>query len=295
MFTDLSKTNVSSCQKESGFTQWDALCLAGVVSVLFLLATTASGNSRWSSESQAARCKMNLKLLQQAFQLYAEDNDGVLVENEDNENGGWVRGIIDFSGGPFNRSAKAMMDPSVNLLAPYTQDAYIYRCPSDKSIIRSRNEAYLRVRSVSLSGAMGTDRLGNPVTGGWLPSADGWKVFTSLSDLEAGPPSQLITFMVEHPDSINDASFGFRMPGIPSNFPDFESESTHWVDFPASFHNGGDSIAFADGSVQTRYWTDERSVVGPSYGRGIATNPTQPNNADILWLAARISRPSINQ
>lgn len=273
----------------------DCICLLGTIAMLFLVGTSALGNSRWSTESQSARCRMNLKLLQQAFQLYSEDNDGTLVVNEDNPSGGWVREFMTFNGAHYpNRSAKFLIDPTLGLLGPYTKDAYVYRCPSDHSKIDFRGKSYLRVRSVSLSGAIGTDRFGNPVTGGWLPSSAGWQVFTSTSQLEFNSPSLLITFMVEHPDSINDGSFALQMPGSPNNFPSLDPIRTRWIDFPASFHNGGDSIAFADGSVGTRYWTDQRTVVGPSYGRGIATTPVQVNNSDILWLAVRMTRPRQN-
>lgn len=291
MFIRHSEDTKAFSKKQSGFSKWDALCMTGVLSILLLLATSATGNSRWTVESQAARCRMNLKLLQQAFQFYAWENENVLVLNGDNEFASWVKSIMNFNGGNlFNRSAKSLMDPSLNLLAPYTKDAYIYRCPADKSRVLNRGKSYLRVRSVSLSGAMGTGVDGDPVFNTWLPAFAGWKVFSRLSELEMGPPSQLITFMVEHPDSINDGNYSFEMPGDPSNFPNFNS-TTRWVDFPASFHNGGDSIAFADGSVLTRYWEDERSVVGPTYGGGILTTPSQRNNVDILWMAARISRP----
>ena len=280
---------------QSGFTKMDCMCLLGTIAILFLVGTSALGNSRWSTETQSARCRMNLKLLQQAFQLYAEDNDGTLVVNEDNSFGGWVRENMNFNGAHLpNRSAKHLIDPTLGLLGSYTKDAYIYRCPSDHSIVRFRGKAYLRTRSISLSGAMGTTRNGLPTRGGWLPSSAGWQVFSSISQLEANSPSLLTTFMVEHPDSINDGIFAFQMPGSPSNFPEFNPRNTRWVDFPASFHNGGDSIAFADGSVGTRHWTDQRTVVGPTYGRGIATTPMQPHNSDILWLAVRMSRPRQN-
>ncbi len=278
-----------------GFTRTDCLVLAITLLVLLLLGSSAMGNSRWSNETQAARCRMNLKRLQDAFQMYAEDNDGTLVVNEDNSFGGWIQENMSFDGSRVqNRSAEFMMNPETHLLWPYVKDAYVFRCPSDYTQVRFRGKSYQRVRSVSLSGAMGTDRFGIQARGFWLPASAGWQVFSNLAQLEAGSPSLLITFMVEHPDSINDGTYAFQMPGNPSNFPEFNSAQTRWVDFPASFHGGGDSIAFADGSVGTRYWTDPRTIVGPTYGSGIATTPSQANNTDILWLAARMSRPRQN-
>lgn len=65
------------------------------------------------------------------------------------------------------------------------------------------------------------------------------------SDLVRPGPSRLFVFIDENPLSINDANIIF------------DPDIAQWVDCPASYHNGGSGMSFADGHAQIKRWTDQ--------------------------------------
>jgi prepilin-type processing-associated H-X9-DG protein len=75
----------------------------------------------------------------------------------------------------------------------------------------------------------------------------------------------------EDPGSIND-DFFLEIPSNPNQ----------WVDLPASYHNNGSGISFADGHSQIKRWTDK----GVLSGAGIFT-VRDPTSSDLTWLQAR--------
>lgn len=94
-----------------------------------------------------------------------------------------------------------------------------------------------RIRSVAASQAAGT----------WRTEEGKWKVFARDSDVVRA--SQIFVFTDEHPASINDGGFGFRMPDS------FSATSQQgWVDFSAGFHGGSGAFSFVDGHAEIHRW-----------------------------------------
>ena len=66
-------------------------------------------------------------------------------------------------------------------------------------------------------------------------------------------PGRVWVFLDEHPDSINDGTFQY--------VPGFTPTSYAWQDLPASLHDGGCSISFADGHSMIKKWSDSRTTM----------------------------------
>ena len=65
------------------------------------------------------------------------------------------------------------------------------------------------------------------------------------SDLVRPGPSQLFVFLDENPLSISYGTF-ICEPGV-----------EQWMAAPATYHNGGGGLSFADGHAEIKRWTDQ--------------------------------------
>ena len=102
-----------------------------------------------------------------------------------------MRGIIDYKpNNPHNTNLKGLMDPKYAKLARYTQSPGIYRCPADKSTVKTRGKTMSRVRSVSLSQAMNSRN-------DWLSfiTKKQYHVFRKLSDINVMGASSAYNFI----------------------------------------------------------------------------------------------------
>jgi hypothetical protein len=250
-----------------GFTRVELLCLVLAICALGLVRLAADASSK--GKSSTAVCLYNLRQLTRAWQMYADDNRGVLPENSVDAQNVWVRGLIDYtspeSGNPVNLTNTPF--------GRYAARPEIYRCPADESSIRTVSGLTLRNRSYSMNAAVGS------ATGFWLPSPK-YRTYTNLASITAPPPSNLYIFLEEHPDSINDGLFALEMPT--------SAGSTRLIDFPAAYHDGSMSLSYADGHSEMKTWVDARTSP-PVRFQPILVNTSQANNADILWLAQRTS------
>lgn len=85
-------------------------------------------------------------------------------------------------------------------------------------------------------------------------------------------PSKCWLFVDEHEDSIDDGWFAVEML------------SQAFVDLPASHHSGGTCLAFVDGHIEMKKWTDPRTRRPLLRQMRFGGPDFFPNNNDILWL-----------
>ncbi len=90
-------------------------------------------------------------------------------------------------------------------------------------------------------------------------------------------PSGIFVFLDEHCDTINDGFFVNRL------------EDYQWGNMPGSYHNGGLSLSFADGHLETHHWLVAGTVRPPVKGGVGGTVPATPPG-DFEWLKQRSSR-----
>lgn len=275
---------IGSPHSRGGFTLIELLVVIAIIAILAGMLLPALGRAK--AKAQGIGCMSNLKQLQLAHALYADDHQDKLVPNLEPGDavGSWVKGWLDFTGSADNTNTLYLTDPKHALLAPYSASAAgIYKCPSDKSTIKRVGKTLPRVRSVAMSVAVA-----DPAGGNWLNyrvSQPKFKVYYKGSDFQVGSPTMIHVFVDEHPDSINNGAFGVWMA-------DLNNPSRAYIfDYPASSHNGACGFSFADGHAEIKKWVDARTKAPVKYNTWLTLGVDSPNNRDMLWLSEHTSAP----
>lgn len=257
-------------REQDAFTFTDLIAVLGIVTVLALLTLNAMAHSQPSSDR--AGCASNLRRLMQAWQMFADDNSGLLLAHA--SSGGnlpWVGGYLDFDpNNQDNTSPVKLTNATYSAIGAYVNSAAWFRCPADPSTIVFTSGPKLRVRSYSMSEVMGA-----PSPSFWSPT---FVVMTNLAQVPQ--PGRILVLLEEHPGGINDSSFAIDL--------EHTGSGATLVDFPAAFHFGGANLALADGHVEYWRWADARTVP-PITTSPILLNVPSPNNPDVARLQAAAS------
>ena len=266
----------------SAFTLIELLVVIAIIAILagMLLPSLAKAKSK----AVGTACINNLRQIQLAHAMYPLDNEDRITQpgNSRDEKYQWVGGWLGWPG-PWptdNTNVVMLLNRTNGWLGPYVNSAGVYKCPADVSRVTLGGHKLTRVRSMSMSQAMGGP-------GGWLPPGtayvDGqtkYKIFKKTSDYTAPGPSQLYVLLDEHPDSINAGGFANMMVENPAQ--------ARIIDYPASYHNGAAGLSFADGHAEIKKWLDPRTVQ-PVKFYDMPLNVASPNNRDVIWLSERTS------
>jgi prepilin-type processing-associated H-X9-DG protein len=261
------------------------LAVLGTLAVLHLAAATTP-----KDRSASAVCQNNLRQLTAAWLLYAQDNqdrlpgnfDGGDVMNVANTNRAWCVGWLDFAGGVPSGANTNLNYLRYSQLGRYLHgDVTVFKCPADSSVSVYGSNTYPRVRSVSMNSYMG-ERSG--------PYTSGYQQFRTLSSVVRPSPSGAFVFIDEREDSINDDCLMIDMSSYDPQNPNLDI----LVDLPADYHEGGATLSFVDGHVETWHWRDPRTT--PPHLRGvlISLGNSTPNNPDVERIQAAGSRKISN-
>ncbi|MDX1952890.1 MAG: hypothetical protein SFY81_11970 [Verrucomicrobiota bacterium] len=246
---------LSQWKNLAGFARADLVCALLFCSLIGCL--TSSGQARRTGKSNLALCQNNARQLTKAWQTYANDHDGRLVLNQTLLGQSWVA--------PAEESATDLKSLEEGLLWPYLKNSpQSYRCPADRN--GSQIEEKPRVRSFSMNILMGnsSSSTGNP----WVYTRK--SPYSNQSQIQK--PAEAFVFIGEHRNSIDDGGFWV------------DPDNAHWIDLPGPRHLGKEPVSYADGSVESRHWTD------PAILSGCCSDPCgnqSLNSPDLAWLQAR--------
>jgi prepilin-type processing-associated H-X9-DG protein len=216
--------------------------------------------------------------------MYPEEHNGRIVPNfhgGDSMAGppavSWASGWLDWTSYPDNTNVLRLIDERYALLAPYLHGASnLFKCPADDYLSPAQRVRGWpqRVRSYSSNIYIGE---GNASTG---PTEPIYKQIRKISEFLNPSPAQAWVYLEEHPDSINDPAF-------------FSPRSSTWIDWPATYHDGGSAFAFADGHTEIRKWKGSLAT-GPAtrVAYTLFFPPAQTGDQDIAWVSYRTPRVS---
>jgi len=222
--------------KRGAFTLIELLVVIAIIAVLMGILMPSLRMAREQARSMI--CSSNLKTLVLGYQLYAEDNDGKLVNGHCHVNGYnpqnpyWVQ--IPPNGADSTIEAKIEYIKR-GALWKYVNDEGVYRCPSD---VRKRNTAHgLAFRSYAIPGGLN----------GQGPTGE-IEVCKNISDITQ--PSNKYIFLPE--SDTRGYNRGSWMMGPVSG---------QWIDALGIYHRGRSTFfGFADGHTDKRAWQSRELV-----------------------------------
>jgi prepilin-type N-terminal cleavage/methylation domain-containing protein/prepilin-type processing-associated H-X9-DG protein len=266
-----------------GFTLIELLVVIAVIGILAALLLPVL--SKVKARADVTNCMSNLKQLQFAWHLYANENNDFIAGNDWQSEAGangtprgnmnWVTGWLDprQADNTDNTNTTLLLDSQWASLGPYTKSAKLYRCTASRVMAKEGDGYYPVVRTISMSGWMGyNSTLWNP----------GYQLFRKITDMIGLSPSDALVFIDERDDSIDDGYFAINMV------------VQQLANIPAGYHAGSGAVTFADGHAEIHRWRSPEVLAQQQSGVEAVKHeflPVSSNNTDLVWLRAHATNP----
>lgn len=189
-------------QRNRAFTLIELLVVVAIIAILAGLLLPALGQAK--GRAQTAGCLNNLRQLNIAWTLYADDNDDKLVNNHGRpetitKRNNWANNVQDWGMSNDNVDTSLVTDALLGIYV--AKSASVFKCPSDRAMAANGE----RIRSVSMNCMVGDP---GELTNKFNPDYIQFFTSASISD-----PSKIFVFLDEHPDTINDGFFMNQLGG----------------------------------------------------------------------------------
>ena len=275
--------------RRSGFTLIELLVVIAIIAVLMAVLMPALSAAK--KLASGAVCVSNHRSLLTGWIMYADDYDGLLINNRacydlPDDKTPWVHRPKQADGGdlPDNPAPSILNDQDrfrgirQGTLWPYVKDEGVYHCPGDNRR-STRTPPRDCFRSYSISYAFGHVRTGEH---GYLP-------YKKMSDVKRAP-LYYVFVEEEHNGSRYGANEGGWHLPCAGGLNDLDTPAS-WTFYDplASYHNKSSTFGFADGHAERHKWMDKRTLQfildnseDTSSHSGITL--TSAGNEDVKWL-----------
>jgi prepilin-type N-terminal cleavage/methylation domain-containing protein/prepilin-type processing-associated H-X9-DG protein len=265
-------------KSQRAFTLIELLVVIAIIAILAALLLPVLSKAK--QKAVQTSCQNNIRQLQLGWTMYANDfhdspphNSAGFGAGKSPDNPGWVAGnmwLDSDAGQDITESTNIDLltgnqYESCGSIGGYVKNPGVYHCPADKSTVTLAGQIFSRVRSISMNNYMGAEE------------PPGFRFYMKMQEITAPGPSEAWVFMDEREDSINDGLFAV-------------DPAAHYAinDYPASYHNGGSSLSFADGHTEYHKWLESTTrpplVAGQRLPGG--SKPTSSNDRDMQWLVS---------
>lgn len=266
-----------------GFTLIELLVVIAIIAILMAILMPAL--SRVKEQGKRIVCENNLKTLQLCWIMYADENDGKIVNGEAgfNHSSGslteiaWVaQGWGDNWNQPNAATVGILTDREKKqavedgTLWEYVKDYDVYKCPTGR---RGECVTYATVDSMNARARNGTWTGGNHVTATGLRNGRTVLWIKRRAEISSPGPAQRMVYIDEGAMTPDSFAVHYDNPGA-------------WWDDPPSRHGDGTTVSWADGHVSHLKWKAAETIshardTADYYGGGNFM-PTTPEGIEEL-------------